>query len=182
MTRVPPAGDHPTSRAGAPQPAQEAPGIKALLARYADGDEISFGPRVALVEGTLHLPGSSLPLNTIDKLYLDGDGNVLIRTLGSQEPPIVVPAAEVEDTAQFVRVINQLVQAIPYLQRRSSTGWPPGSIGDISIRIGTDVRELLIAGYTDDQIRGVLRGEYTLEELRKQRPEGKPMTLRGQRP
>jgi len=41
---------------------------------------------------------------------------------------------------------------------------------------------LLIAGYTDDQIRGVLRGEYTLEELRKQRPEGKPMTLRGQRP
>jgi hypothetical protein len=152
--------------------------MEALLARYADGEEISFGPRVALVEGTLHLPGSSLPLNTIDKLYLDAGGNVLVRTLGSQEPPIVVPATEVDDTAQFVRVTNRLVQAIPYLQRRSTTGWPPGSIGDLSVRIGTDVRELLIAGYTDDQIRGVLRGEYALEGLRKQRPKGKRMALR----
>jgi hypothetical protein len=168
MTRIPPAG------------ANETPGIEALLARYADGDEISFGPRVALVEGILQLPGGSLPLNTIDTLSLD-DGNVLIRILGSQEAPVVVPAAEVDDTAQLVRVTNRLVRAIPYLQRRSVTGWPPGSIGDLSVRVGTDVRELLIVGYTDDQIRGVLRGEYTLDELRKQRPKGKRMTLRTQK-
>ncbi|MBN1136731.1 MAG: hypothetical protein JXM73_09095 [Anaerolineae bacterium] len=45
----------------------------------------------------------------------------------------------------------------PYLAHRSTTGWPPGSIGDISARIGCDVRDLLIAGYTHDQIAGLLR-------------------------
>jgi hypothetical protein len=79
------------------------------------------------------------------------------------------------------RISFRLIRTIPYLQRRSSTGWPPGSIGDISVRIGTDVRELLIAGYTHDQIRGVLRGEYTLDGLYEQRPKGKRMTLRGRR-
>jgi hypothetical protein len=60
---------------------------------------------------------------------------------------------------------------------RSGTGWPPGSIGDISGRFGTDVRDLLIAGYTDEERRGLLRRQYTLDELYKQRPKGKPLTL-----
>jgi hypothetical protein len=155
--------------------------VKTLAARHDAGERISFGPRVALAKGALHLPGGSLPLNTLDKLRLDTDGNVLVHRLGWDEAPIVVPAAEVEDIDLFVRATNHLVQAIPYLQRRASTGWPPGSIGDLSVRIGTDVRELMIVGYTDRQIRGVLRGEYTLDELYKRRPKGKRMTLRGQK-
>lgn len=155
--------------------------FEAVKACYDDGGRISFGPYVALVEGTLHVPGNSLFLNTVDKLSLDADGNVLVHCLGSEEPPIVVPGAEVVDAARFVRITNRLIRTIPYLQRRSSTGWPPGSIGDVSVRIGTDVRELLIAGYTHHQIRGLLRGDYTLDELYEQRPKGKPMTLRGQR-
>jgi hypothetical protein len=152
--------------------------LESLTARYGAGERISFGPHVALAEGMLHLPGGSLPLNTLEKLRLDADGNVLVRRLGWDEPPTLVPAAEVEHADQFVRATNHLIQGIPYLRRRSSTGWPPGSIGDISARIGTDVRDLLIAGYTDEQIRGLLRREYTLDELYKQRPKGKPMTLR----
>jgi len=152
--------------------------LRSLIVRYGAGESISFGPRVALAGGTLYLPGDSLPLETLKELSRDAGGNVFVRCLGQNEPPVFVPAAEIEDVDQFVRLANHLIQAIPYLQRRSSTGWPPGSIGDISARIGTDVRELLIAGYTHEQIQAVLCGECTLDELYKQRPKGKPMTLR----
>jgi hypothetical protein len=152
--------------------------LESLAARYHAGEEISFGPGVVLANGILCLSGQHLPLNTLDKLRLDADGNVLIRHLGRDQVPFAVPAVQFEDADWFVRVTNHLLDAIPYVARRSTSGWPPGSIGDISSRIDTDVRELLIVGYTNDQIRGLLRREYTLEELSKQRPKGKPMTLR----
>ena len=155
--------------------------IETLAGRYGESGRISFGPCVALVGGTLHLPGGNLPLNTLQKLARDAGGNAVVRQIGSDGPPIVVPAAEVEDVDQFIAVTNEIIQAIPYLQRRSITGWPPGSIGDVSVRIGTDVRELLIAGYSHEQIRGLEDGEYTLDELYQQRPKGKRMTLRGKR-
>jgi hypothetical protein len=156
-------------------------GIESLVTRYNNGGRIVFGPRVALAGGTLYLAGDSLPLNTLEMLSLDDDGNALIRRLGSQGPALFVPAAELEDADRFVRVTNHLIQAIPYFQRRSITGWPPGSIGDVSARIGTDVRELLKVGYSHEQIGGLLRGEYTLDELYEQRPKGRPMGLRRQR-
>jgi hypothetical protein len=152
--------------------------LESLIAGYDAGEEICFGPHVALARGKLHLRGGSLPLETLEKLRLDANGNVLVRRLGADEPPTVLPAAQIDDADRFVRVTNRLIQAIPYLRRRSTSGWPPGSIGDISARIGTDVRDLLLVGYTDEQIRGLLRGEYTLEELYRRRPKGKPMTLR----
>jgi hypothetical protein len=60
------------------------------------------------------------------------------------------------------------------------TGFPPGSIGDLSVRIGYDVREFLMAGfslievreYSKDEMMGVLLGKYTLKELRKRKRKG----------
>jgi hypothetical protein len=153
-------------------------GFDELVTRYHAGERISFGPHVALERGVLDLHGASLPLNTLETLRLDADGNAIVRRLGWDEQPVVVQAAEVDDVDLLVRVTNHLIEAIPYLRRRSTTGWPPGSIGDISARIGYDVRDLLVVGYTDDQIRGLLRKEYTLDELFKQRPKGPPMVLR----
>lgn len=46
-----------------------------------------------------------------------------------------------------------------------NTGFPPGSVGDLSVRIGYDVRELLVGGYDMKDIQGVIDGDYTLEEL-----------------
>ena len=54
---------------------------------------------------------------------------------------------------------------------KSPTGFPPGSIGDISVRIGYDVRDLKMAGYSDTQINHVLYGQITLEELFGMAPE-----------
>jgi hypothetical protein len=50
-------------------------------------------------------------------------------------------------------------------------GYQPGSPGDVSTRIGTDVRDLIMAGYSERQIARVANGEITLEQLLRSRPE-----------
>ena len=149
----------------------------ALVAQYRAGETVCFGLLVTLSKGVLHLVDADLPINTLEKLCLDANGDAQVRRLGSDEPPFVVQAGEVDDVGLFIEVVNHLIAAISPLQRRSTTGWPPGSIGDISARIGYDVRDLLIAGYTHDQIAGLLRQEYTLDELCKAQPKGPPMVL-----
>jgi hypothetical protein len=61
-------------------------------------------------------------------------------------------------------------------KQKSTSGFPPGSVGDISSQVGYDIRELLMAGFTraeiasysEDQIEGVIDGRLTLAELREQ--------------
>jgi hypothetical protein len=47
------------------------------------------------------------------------------------------------------------------------------SIGDISMRLGEDVREVMERGYSENQINGVLTGKYTLDDLYKIKPDEK---------
>lgn len=51
-----------------------------------------------------------------------------------------------------------------------------GGIGDLSVRLGYDIRDVWMAGYSDEQINGVLAGEYTLSELWKMKPLGNDRT------
>ena len=53
------------------------------------------------------------------------------------------------------------------------------SIGSISMRLGEDVRDVWMMGYSDDQINGVLTGEYTLEEMYKMKPKGNTKSDKG---
>jgi hypothetical protein len=150
---------------------------EALVARYDAGERISLGQSIQIFKGLLYLHGAFLPLCTLEELCLNAEGNAEVRRLGWDEPPFVVRANEVDDIGLFVRVVNQVLKAIPAERRSSGTGWPRGSIGDISAIIGYDLRDLLVAGYTDDQIRGLRRKEYTLDELCAMRPKGPPMVL-----
>jgi len=62
-------------------------------------------------------------------------------------------------------------------ERKTESGFPPGSIGDVSSRIGYDVRDVLMAGFTHAEINeftkedilGVMHGEYSLKELRERK-------------
>jgi len=47
------------------------------------------------------------------------------------------------------------------------------SIGDISMRLGEDVRDVMTRGYSKDQINGVLMGKYTLDDLYNMKPDEK---------
>jgi hypothetical protein len=55
-----------------------------------------------------------------------------------------------------------------------------GSIGDLSARLGYDIRDIWMSGYSDEQINGVLIGEYTLSALWKMEPLGNNRTPEGQ--
>ena len=57
--------------------------------------------------------------------------------------------------------------------KKSKSGFPPGSIGDVSARIGYDVRDILMAGYSHGDIAELEMGLITAEELRKRGPEKK---------
>ena len=54
-----------------------------------------------------------------------------------------------------------------------------GTIGDLSARLGYDIRDVWMSGYSDEQINGVLIGEYTLSELWKMEPLGNDRTSVG---
>lgn len=64
--------------------------------------------------------------------------------------------------------------------RKKQKAWAlAGTIGDLSIRLGYDVRDVWMAGYSDEQINGVLIGEYTLSDLWKMKPLGNDRTPLG---
>ena len=53
------------------------------------------------------------------------------------------------------------------------------SIGSISIRLGEDVRDVWVMGYSDEQVNDVLTGKYTLEEMYKKEPDGNTKSPKG---
>ena len=146
------------------------PDLATLLQRYHAGERLDFGPEVALHQGALHLPGHSLSLNTLQPLHLQPGDRALVRLIGSEDPPFALLAGSVDDLDRFVQLANHLIAGIPPFERRSVTGWPPGSIGDVSARVGYDVRDLILAGYSEDQIQGLVDRQYTLDELLAQKP------------
>ena len=75
------------------------------------------------------------------------------------------------DLADWIKPHTKQTQDQP-----SESGFPPGSVGDVSSQVGFDVRDLLMAGFTrseiasysNEQIMGVIDGRLTLAELREQ--------------
>jgi hypothetical protein len=59
--------------------------------------------------------------------------------------------------------------------QEADSAWSGGTIGDLSARIGYDVRELILDGYSWRQIREVTEGRITLAELFKCMPENEPI-------
>ncbi|MBN2004229.1 MAG: hypothetical protein JXA21_12820 [Anaerolineae bacterium] len=56
---------------------------------------------------------------------------------------------------------------------RNEHGDIPGSIGDLCRRVGYDVRDLIMEGYTWDEIYTVARGERSLEDLLQRGPQSR---------
>ena len=141
-----------------------------VLERYRSGDTVYFGEESWLGKDGFFLAGEQVEFNRIKPLTLDEGGNVEVTRIGTKEPWLVVPAEDLDNVTLMLVVVNQLVNEVPYIQRRSVTGWPPGSVGDISARIGYDWRELKMAGYSDREIDRVVYGDLTVEELLKRKP------------
>ena len=135
------------------------------------GESVQFGPGVALDGERLIIGDSEIPLNTLRPLSLSDQGAIVVQQIGASSPHQTIDTADLVDVDLLLEVANRLVRQVPPPQRRSATGWPPGSVGDVSARIGYDVRDLKMMGYSDAQIQGVSLGEYTVDELLKRPPD-----------
>jgi hypothetical protein len=144
---------------------------ESVLKRYRSGETVRLGEGVSLSQEGLLVDGEQVGLNTVQPLRVDDRGNVVISRIGARESWLVVPTSSVDNVGMMLEAVNQLVKDVPYLERRSVTGWPPGSVGDVSARIGYDMRELMIAGYSWKEIHSVLHGGRTLEELLERNPQ-----------
>lgn len=96
----------------------------------------------------------------------DEEWDILGRYMSTYIATRAIKAPDLQDL-----VVNPLVNEVPYLQRRSVTGWPPGSVGDVSARLGYDVRDLRMAGYSQADIDSVLHGHCSVDDLLKRGPK-----------
>lgn len=135
------------------------------------GEAVQFGPGVALNSERLQVADSEIPLNTLHPLSLNDQGAIVVRQIGTPDPLLTIDPGDLVDVDLLLEAANRLVREFSSSQQRSATGWPPGSVGDVSARIGYDVRDLKTMGYSDEQIQEVLQGAYTVEELLKRPPD-----------
>jgi hypothetical protein len=117
-----------------------------LWERYRRGEAVRLGDEVVLSQDSLQVHDLSVGLNTLLVPRLGDDGGLVIGQIGAPQPLLVVPATALEDVQAALEVLGRIVNEVPYLERRSVTGWPPGSVGDVSAQIGYDVRDLRPAG------------------------------------
>ena len=68
--------------------------------------------------------------------------------------------------ANYTALYHVNLQEYTVTDTKKSKRWEMGgSIGDSSVRLGYDIRDIWMAGYSDEQINAVTLGEYALNEL-----------------
>jgi len=153
---------------------------KRLLPRaietYKAGGTVAFGPELALSQQGLTSGQKMLPWNEVAEIRLRP--GIRISQKGKRGPWKSIMHSRIANYSvlrKLVETINlkplgeQFAGSIKKDDSGSGTGFK-GGIGDISGRIGYDVRELLMQGYSMPEIHGIMRGEYTVQELLKMRP------------
>lgn len=140
-----------------------------LVARIQTGGSVDFGAHVTLRQNTLEIGHQRLRLNTLKTVQRRADGQIAIWQIGAKQVTTLLGQTAVPDVELFVSVVNTLIATIPPAKRRTADGFIPGSIGDVSARIGHDVRELRMLGFSHDDIARVERGEISVQDLLRRR-------------
>ena len=117
-----------------------------------------------------------LPWPKVADVRMTMDNDVTIMQKGEKKAWKHVPASKVANPWVFRALLNHVLGSRPPGERPDTTtisttlGAAPGTIGNLSARIGCDVRELLMDGYDLREVYGIARGEYTLYELLRKGP------------
>ena len=133
------------------------------LQRIRAGEALTFGRRLKVDWYGLLLDSERVGWRELEGVDAGLDGGLTLSWLPRDGAPrrAVLAGDEIAERP----LLMQLTQHF----RRSS-----GTIGETSARLGMDVRELMIDGYTQRQISAVLRHEKTLRELYAEGPAGEP--------
>jgi hypothetical protein len=161
---------------------------KRLLPRtieaYKAGETVTFSSNIGLNRQGLVTGSTLLPWEQVKRITFSQMGNLQIQKKDYPGIWKTIVHAKIANYPTCTAMIHQLVElklaAIPPVvyeagQRPVHVTQPAdtlGGIGGISARLGVDVRDLFMEGYTMEDIQGVLQGDYSLEEMQKKPGRG----------
>lgn len=136
------------------------------LAAYEAGDAVSFGPHLLLSQYEITCRGATLPWQEVAAFKVGRDVRIVRK--GERRPWRILLRNQVAN----YQVLEALAERIASGTLASAGVLPPGErgIGALSARLGVDVRDLLLEGYTTQDLQGVLQGICDLDELRRRGP------------
>jgi hypothetical protein len=149
-----------------------------LIETYQSGDTMNFGPKLSLSQQGVISGKKTLAWDEVAKIDFSKKLKMVrVYQKGERRPWLTLIHSRVANYAVLQALVNEVIgpkpqgeQPVALDQDVPQTAFPRGSIGDLSVRIGYDVRELLMAGYSIEEIHGILRGEYDVQELLRRKP------------
>lgn len=155
--------------------------LPAAQAALKMGATIPFGEQIGVSRSGLVSAGETLDWADVEKMRFTQTGDLSVHKKGQRLPWRLVMHSRIANFPALQALLHEAVAGTPAEaaledpSRRAApqAGQAVGNIGTVSAEIGYDVRDLLMEGYTLQEIHRVRAGEITLEELRRAGPKSK---------
>jgi hypothetical protein len=155
------------------------------LKRIEEGETVFFGNALGInKQGVVKDGGDLLPWEQVDKIEIGKFNNVVIRKKGQFAPWKLAMHQHIANYPTFHTLLHETVRGTPAeevvedpryeRQQELQQPHPVANIGTVSAAINYDVRDLLMEGFTMEEIQRVFRKELTLEELKRLGPGSRP--------
>lgn len=153
------------------------------LDTYRSGGTISFGDEIGIHARGFVSGQQELAWADVEKIQFGKTKDLIIYQTGKRTPWKWIIHSKIANYPVLAMTIlhiakppvtQAVIEGVTVRSPKPTPGALSGSIGDISGRLGYDVRELLMDGYSMEQIHEILDGIISLEELQRSKPAGKP--------
>jgi len=155
--------------------------LPAAQATFKSGGTVPFGGQVGLNTRGFASGSETLAWADVEKVRFSRTGDLFIHKKGQRLPWKLVMHNRIANFPVFQALLREAIKGTPAEAVLEGSNEPPrpqsgqaaANIGTVSSAIGYDVRDLLMEGYTMPEIQQVVKGEITLEELRRAGPKSK---------
>ncbi len=147
------------------------------------GKTVSFGEQIGINSQGFISGGQTLAWDQVDGIKIGKDGDLTIRKVDQRLPWKLIMHPRIANFPTFRAILHQAVKGThaelviddPAFERAQELNQPRpvANIGTVSAAVGYDVRDLLMEGYTMEEIQRVVTKEITLAELRQAGPKSK---------
>lgn len=155
--------------------------LPAALEAFRAGGTVSFGEAIAVSPQGFVANGQVLPWEQVAKATINRSGDLSLHKKDQRLFWKLVMHPRIANFPTFRAFLHEIIRETPaqaaledplydQARKRDQPG-PRANIGSVSSAIGVDVRELLMDGYTMEEIHRVVHGEISLAELRQVGPK-----------